>query len=206
MGIAADRLHGSIHGLKALHPNLAARPYRDYRPVWALVLLLGAVTAALLIYNIQTAYRYFGTTEQTRVGIAGLEEQIATERSRAQAARQEAERFDTQRLRARSEFVNARIAERAFSWSELLDDLEDVFPNDVRVIRLVPQQDPTGGFTIRMEGLAKKQGGMVTLIQNMLRSPKFERPFPDSEAVQEDGQVRFSLTAEYRPSLRGVAR
>lgn len=192
--------------MKALHPNLAARPYRDYRPVWAVVMALGAATLGLLIYNVQTAYRYFGTTEQTRARISRLEEQIATEKAHAHASRQEVERFDTRQLRARSEFVNARIAERAFSWSELLDDLENVFPNDVRMMRLTPQQNFEGRFTIRMEGLAKRQDGMVTLIQNMLKNPKFARPFPDGESSRPDGQVQFSVTAEYRPTLRGAAR
>ncbi|HVR41953.1 MAG TPA: PilN domain-containing protein [Thermoanaerobaculia bacterium] len=190
--------------MRPLHPNLASRPYRDYRPVWAVAIALGLATVVLLAYNLQTAYRYFATTRETRDEIARVEEQVAAERASAASARETASQFDTAELRARASFINARIAERAFSWSQLLDDLERVFPDEVRLRRLSPTSDPSGATIITMECLARSEDGMVGLLNNMLASPKFARPFPSSESVAEGGLVRFTLSAEYRPSPRGV--
>jgi Tfp pilus assembly protein PilN len=190
--------------VKALHPNLASRPYRDYRPVWTVVAVLAILSAALLAYNVQTAYRYFATTSDTRAEIAGLEASIAKERQAAAAAREQAARFDSPELRRRAEFVNARIAERAFSWNQLLDDLEAVFPPDVRLVRLSPTVEKTGDVTLIMQCLARNDDGMVDLIQNMFRSPKFIRPFPANQSSSPEGLHQFSISTQYRPSVPGV--
>ncbi|MGH9459291.1 MAG: PilN domain-containing protein [Thermoanaerobaculia bacterium] len=190
--------------MKVLHPNLAARPYRDYRPVWAVAALLAIATAALLVYNLQTAYRYFATTEETRREIARLEAEIEAERAASQAARQQIAQYDTGLLRARSAYINARIAERAFSWSQLLDDLEAVFPNDVRLTTLSPRPTREGHYVINMQAHAKSEDGMIELLNNLLASAEFDRPFPQSQLITETGTYRFSIAAEYRPQRRGI--
>lgn len=190
--------------MKVLHPNLASRPYRDYRPVWAVAAVLAVVSLALLAYNVQTAYRYFATTDQTRQEIARLEQEIEGERLKARTARQQIAQFDTGLLRARSGFINAQIAQRAFSWSQLLDDLEGVFPKEVRLTRLSPQPQGDGTYTITMDCLAKTEDGLIDLLNNMLASPEFARPFPNQQSVNDAGVHRFSVTAEYRPAPRGI--
>ncbi len=192
--------------MRALHPNLATHPYRDYRPVWAVAAALLLLTAALLAYNAQTAWRYFASTQETRAEIETLEREIANERERAAAARQAVARFDTATLQARSLFVNERIAERAFSWSALLDDLERVLPKDVRLTRLSPQPASSGGYAISMDCVAKSEDGMVDLIRNFFASPRFARPTPTAESVSAEGRYSFSLRVEYRPGTPEVRR
>jgi type IV pilus assembly protein PilN len=189
--------------VKVLHPNLATRPYRDYRPVWAVAAILFLAMAALLAYNVHTAWRYFATTQETRVEIETLEREIAKERERAAAARQALDRFDTASLQARSTFVNARIAERAFSWSGLLDDMESVLPNDVRLTSLAPDARGDGSYVISLTCISKSEDGMVDLIQNFFRHPEFGRPTPMSESVGREGQG-FAMRVEYRPAAAGV--
>ncbi|HUP66518.1 MAG TPA: PilN domain-containing protein [Thermoanaerobaculia bacterium] len=189
--------------MRALHPNLAARPYRNYGPVWLVVGLLALLTAALLVYNAHTAYRYFATTAETREEITRLENEIAAETNAARLARQQATQFNQAVLTQRSRYVNNQIAERAFSWSELLDDLERVLPADVRLARLSPQATERG-WLIQLDCLAKSEKGMIDLLQNMLGSPKFSLPTPRVEAVQPDGSHRFTLSVGYRPSPRGI--
>jgi type IV pilus assembly protein PilN len=190
--------------VKVLHPNLASRPYRDYRPVWALAAAVLLLTGALFAYNVQTAWRYFATTQETRAEIGALEEEIAKERARAADARQALEGYDTATLRKRSMFVNDRIAERAFSWSGLLDDLESVVPNDVRLVRLNPNPADTGGYVISMDCFAKTDEGMVDFIRALFANPKFARPTPTLESVAEGGTYRFSLNVHYQPAPREV--
>ncbi|MFN2240305.1 MAG: hypothetical protein ABR524_13025 [Thermoanaerobaculia bacterium] len=189
--------------MKALHPNLASRPYRDYRPVWTVVAVLAIFSVALLAYNAQTAYRYFATTSDTRAEIAEIEASIAKEREAIQIARQQAARFDSPQLRRRAEFVNTQIAQRAFSWNQLLDDLEAVFPPDVRLVRLSPSVERSGQVTLQMSCLARNDDGMVELIQNMFQSPKFVRPFPANQSSSR-GLHQFVISTQYRPAAWGV--
>ena len=48
--------------MKPIHLNLASRPYRDYRPVYAVVVVLSLLTAFLMLNNIETYYRYIRET------------------------------------------------------------------------------------------------------------------------------------------------
>ncbi len=192
--------------MRALHPNLATRPYRDYRPVWAVAGTIILLTAALLAYNAQTAWRYFATTQETRGEIEKLAQQIAKERERTASVRRAVAGFDTAALQDRSTFVNDRIAERAFSWSALLDDLESVMPNDVRLTRLTPKASRDGQYSITMDCVAKSENGLVDLIRRFFANPRFARPTPTSEAVSNEGRYRFTIHVEYNPDAPGVRR
>ena len=50
--------------MKPLHLNLASRPYRDYRPVYAAVVAMSLVTAFLMLNNVET---YSAVTSLLRV-------------------------------------------------------------------------------------------------------------------------------------------
>ena len=52
--------------MKPIHLNLAARPYRDYRPVYAAVVVMSLLAAFLMLNNVETYYRYIHETKATR--------------------------------------------------------------------------------------------------------------------------------------------
>ena len=110
--------------MKPIHLNLASRPYRDYRPVYAAVVALSLLTAFLLLNNVETYYRYARETQSTRAKIASLEAQAQKERELQQIAERRVANLNLARLDAQTTFVNAKLQERAFSWSVLLDQLE----------------------------------------------------------------------------------
>ena len=186
--------------MKPIHLNLAARPYRDYRPVYAVVVVLSLLTAFLMLNNIETYYRYTHETRNTRAKIASIEAQTAQERERDAAAQQRLKGLDLARLDAQTKFVNARLAQRAFSWSGLLDELESVLAEDVRLITIAPEFNEKGpiGLTLRFE--AKQANGMVETINRMNADPQFRNPFPSNERmIPETSGYAFDLTVEYHP-------
>ena len=124
--------------MKPLHLNLASRPYRDYRPVYAVVVVVSLLISFMLLNNIETGYRYARDTRTTREKIAAIEQQTSVEEDRTAQAQQRTRSFNVKVLSDQAQFVNARLAERAFSWSELLDRLERVLPDDVRIESISP--------------------------------------------------------------------
>ncbi len=112
--------------MKPIHLNLSARPYRDYRPVYAAVVVMSLLTAFLMLNNVETYYRYIHETRSTRAKIAAVSAQAVREKQNAQLAQQRLESIDVARLDAQTKFINAKLAERAFSWSALLDQLETI--------------------------------------------------------------------------------
>lgn len=184
--------------MKPIHLNLAARPYRDYRPVYAVVVVVSLITAFLMLNNIDTYYRYIHETRNTRTKIAEIERQTDAERQRADMTERRLGTLDLKLLNGQARFINAKLRERSFSWSVLLDELETILPRDVRILTIAPTVDATGVVSLALAFEAKSGDGMTTVLENMLRDPQFANPFPTSES-QANGIYSFGINAKFYP-------
>ena len=185
--------------MKPIHLNLASRPYRDYRPVYAVVVVLSLLTAFLMLNNVETYYRYHRETGTTREKIASIEAATAAERKKEQAAQQRLSSLDLARLDARAKFVNAKLYERAFSWSTLLDELESVLPADVRLLSIAPSIKPGEPVALDLRFESRSADGLEVTMERLGRDPQFNDPFPGSETRSETGTWTFSIDAKYLP-------
>jgi Tfp pilus assembly protein PilN len=186
--------------LKPLHLNLASQPYRDYRPVYAVVVLMSLLIAVLMLNNVDTYYRYKTETKSTRATIAKLQSQADQEKARATAADNQLRSFNLTALGDETHFINARLAERAFSWSELLDRLEDVLPQDVRINNIVPSFTPNQFVHLEMSFDAKTPDGMIATITNLQKNKQFANPFPHNETQGEKGYL-FTIGVDFKPTI-----
>lgn len=185
--------------MKAIHLNLAARPYRDERPFIAVVVAGSLLIAFLTLMNFDAWYRYRNETSNTRAKIATLETQADAERQRAAALNQRLRNVDVKRLALQTQFANARLAERAFSWSELLDHLEHVLPDYVRIESIAPSFKPDGMIGLTMQCVARDPDGLVKTMNQLNADPHFSNPFPNGEDHTDQG-YRFAIRVDYRPS------
>jgi len=192
--------------LKPIHLNLAARPYRDHRPLYAVVVVVSLLIAFLMLNNIDTYYRYVRETRTTRSDIAALEAEMEQERRRAEVSAAQMRQIDLPRLSQQTKFVNAQLAERAFSWSELLDRLESVVPADVRILSVAPTFLDNGLVSLSLSGEAKTADGMTSLLVRLQRSQHFANAFPDSEDRDPNAGFRFSMSVDFRPSIARVVK
>ena len=193
--------------MRPIHLNLASRPYRDYRPVYAVVAAMAVLTAFLALTNAQTYYRYKNETASTRAEIATAEVQARRERERTESVQHRLQGLDLVRLDAQTKYINERLAERSFSWSTLLDELETVLPRDVRIVSIAPSFAPSGPIGLTLQLQSKSAGGMIETINRMNADPQFDSPFPRSEILAE-GTYRFDMSVAYLPpgeAARGAA-
>lgn len=186
--------------MKPLHLNLASRPYRDYRPVYAVVVVASLLIAFMLLNNIETGYRYARDTRTTREKIANVEQQTRAEDDRAAQANQRIKSFNVKVLSDQAQFVNARLAERAFSWSELLDRLERVLPDDVRIESIAPSFAKNGMVHLSLDAYSKTDAGMVHTLDRFNHDARFANAFPTSSMKSPQG-YRFQLVVDYKPSI-----
>lgn len=189
--------------MKPIHLNLAARPYRDYRPVYAVVVVVSLLIAFLMLNNIDTYYRYVRDTKNTRNEIAAIEGQIRQEKNRTEAAMHQISTIDLTSLSKQSKFVNAQLAERAFSWSELLDRLEGVLPNTVRVTNIAPQFLDSGLVHLNLSCEGKSADSMLSTITRFQRDPQFANPFPNVQNETPAG-YQFGIGVDYKPTIARV--
>ncbi|MDX1583527.1 MAG: hypothetical protein R3338_08005, partial [Thermoanaerobaculia bacterium] len=194
------RRDGGLRRMKPLHLNLASRPWQNTRPFWITVAVAIIVISILLVNNAQAAWRYYMETEETRAEIAEIRSRAELESEHAERLQEQVESLDRHNLLTRVEFVNRQIAERAFSWSTLMDHLEKVLPNDVRLTSLRPTVDEDGPVSLAMTCVAKNQQAYVETIRRITADPHFRNPYPLSES-SDAGELRFTLRVTYQPSL-----
>ncbi|HEX8617388.1 MAG TPA: hypothetical protein VF911_07370 [Thermoanaerobaculia bacterium] len=185
--------------MKPIHLNLAARPYRDYRPVYAVVVVMSLLTAFLMLNNVETYYRYIHETRNTRAKIASVEAEAQRERENAAAVEERLKSIDVARLDAQTKFVNAKLSERAFSWSALLDQLETILADDVRLMSVTPSFSDEGAIELALNFESKSAEGMITTLNRMNADPHFQNAFPSTESATPEGQYHFTLAADYLP-------
>ncbi len=189
--------------MKPLHLNLASRPYRDYRPLYAVVVVASLIIFFLMLNNVETGYRYARETKTTRAKIADIERQTEAEQHQTAEARQRLRGVNIKLLAEQTQFVNARLAERAFSWSELLDRLERVLPDDVRIESVTPSFSKDGMVHLALLAVGKNGQSMVRTLDRLNRESRFTNAFPTAEEHMDNG-YRFGIGVDYRPSIARV--
>ena len=186
--------------MKPIHLNLASRPYRDYTPVNLVASTMFVAMLILAWFNFDTWLRYNVETRNTRAKIAELEAQHAREKDLEKSAQARLASVDLTFLDEQTRFVNAKLIERAFSWSALLDELESVLASDVRLVSITPAFGQDGSIDLTLAFESKSGNGMITTINRMHSDPQFQNPFPTNESVSPEGVYSFNLAVGYRPA------
>jgi hypothetical protein len=185
--------------VKPIHLNLAARPYQDKRLFVVTVIGVSLVIAALAYVNFDTYLRYRWQTQTTRAKIDQINAQAEQEQRHALVVAQQLKSIDVSKLSKQTSFINAQLAERAFSWSELLDRLEHVMADDVRITTISPSFQPDGVVHLELLTEAKTADGLVNMLNRFNADPHFANPFPKVEQ-NAGGTYRISFAVDYRPS------
>jgi|GEM_PF-4843882 len=130
------------------------------------------------------------------------------QRRRADQADAQLRTVNVTALDKQTRFINTQLAERAFSWSELLDKLERVIPENVRITTISPTFDETSGYVhLEIACEDKTGGGMVEMINRMMTATQFHNPFPRVETrmgVDPKSGYQFSLSVDFKPALSRV--
>lgn len=187
--------------------NLAARPFENLRPVvrtkW---LLLGL---GVLLWSL-AAVKYWdyaaGSSEETRTRLAEVNAEIASLNKDLNGAEATLRASALEERNPRMDFLNAKLGERAFPWSQLFEDLGRVQPRPVRLHRLTPKvedHDESGlpGYAqLSLDGSARNREVWYRFVDRMFEHPRFEAPRMISENLDE-GEVDFKLSVLYRLAL-----
>lgn len=188
-----------------LNINLATQPYEDARRFytqWATGLaVLALVTVALVTLAVSAARSSESVSRQAgqlHKQIAGLDE----EKAAAAAILNQPEHRET---RDRSRFLNALIARKTFSWSQVFADLEKLIPARVRVVSIRPEVTAANQLEIHMEAIGDSREKAVELVRRMEESQTFREPQVRAEKSEAQGAksgVQFEIVAVYVPPAR----
>jgi len=193
--------------MKALYmrplANLSSQPFRNRRLFWLAILLLFVVPAYFGLGAMGDLARRQAELDEFNAEIQRLEATVkpADKPSPANVTIS-AER--NLQLVAASEL----IARRAFSWSQLLDDIERNLPAGVRVLRVAVariqpnERDYAGGenesaATLNMTVIGKNGADVTTMINKFHESRRFKVSPISQKPVEGTEEIEFELKVEY---------
>jgi len=187
--------------------NLATHPYEDPRQFWT---RWGSGIGALALFTlllIGWTMRSWTDAGRDRHYIGELQEKIAKrdqERAEAQAF---LDMVSNRSTRDQSQFLNSLIRRKAFSWTRVFEDLEQVMPQNLHVVSLRPEFNEQNEMQLDMRVVGDNRLAAVELVQHMEGSKHFQGALLAQEAPSSDTGpgVTATVVSTYIPddSMRG---
>jgi type IV pilus assembly protein PilN len=186
--------------------NLASRPYQDegqfYRrwgTALGLMVLLTAILIAISIRHYQESRKNWASAREAETKLAELRKEEA-------AAKQILAQPQNRGTRDNSQFLNAAIQRKSFSWTRLMEDLEKIMPAGIRVVSITPVLDQHNRFVLKLDLEGRSREGAVELLRNMEKSKRFhdsqlldEKHVKDTQIKGQEG-VRSGILSSYVPA------
>ncbi|HXY13964.1 MAG TPA: PilN domain-containing protein [Terriglobales bacterium] len=188
--------------------NLATHPYEDSRRFW---LQWGGAMAALGLLTIALLYLTFIAwlgARKDRALISQYEQQIAErdkERADAQALMNLPQNANT---RDRSQFLNDLFYRKAFSWTRVFENLEDVMPPRVHVVSIHPELTNNNELAIKLVIAGDSRERALELVRKMEASKHFRQTEIQQETAEsansgnQGDTVKLDISAIYVPELQ----
>jgi type IV pilus assembly protein PilN len=190
--------------------NLASRPFVELGPLYLRLRLL-----ILLLAGLAVPLWLFTATEKRKASEAQARLTAVEQKTQALEAQREAFQAEMREpqnavVLSQSQFLNQLFASKAFSWTAVMMDLENVLPSGVQVLNIDPVIAKDGKVTIRLR-VSGAHERAVDLVRNLEHShrflaPRLARETAESnqngrpvEQVSAASNVNFDLLAEYNP-------
>jgi len=182
-----------------IRANLSTRPFYNERAVQLWLLVLALVVAAATLFNIGRAIRYSQTDTE-------LATQASRDETRAAELRTEATRLrgsvDLQQIELASteaRQANALIDRRTFSWTDLFNQFEATFPDNVRVTAVRPTIDEKGPLVLAIDVIARSVDDVDELIRNLEATGSFSNLLSVEEHFNNDRMLEATIEGHYAP-------
>jgi type IV pilus assembly protein PilN len=191
--------------------NLASRPFVELGPLYLrlrILIVLLAVVAVPLWLLLSTEKRRAAEAQARLDAVQQRTHALENQRQAFQSSMREPQNAA---VLSQSQFLNQLFAQKAFSWTAVMMDLENVLPSGVQVLNIDPVIAKDGKVTIRLRVSGAHDRG-VDLVRNLEHSHRFLAPRLARETAEnnQNGRqieqvntggtnVNFDLLAEYNP-------
>src|SRR4051794_12137559 len=151
--------------------NLATQPYQDVRRYllrWGVPLLLFALVSALFCWYTLNTWTH---SRDVNAQISRVNTEIKTldeERARAEALLAKPENRNTVE---QSRQLNQLIARKAFSWTSVFVQLENIMPSQLRVVQITPELTPQNQLELRLLVAGNNREQALELVRRLEKSP-----------------------------------
>ena len=192
--------------------NLASKPFIELRPLYARLRWLMAILLLIAI-----PLWFLLRVEQRKAAIANaklqaVEDSIHRLENQQRSYQALMRQPQNAAVLTQAAFLNQLFAEKAFSWTAVMMDLETVLPAGVQVMNIDPEIEKSGAVTIRLRVNGQRDRA-VDLVRNLEHSRRFLQPRLASESLETTTtgnqanfqsangptNVNFDVLAEFNP-------
>ena len=188
--------------------NLATRPFVELKPLYNRLRLVMAVLALVAIGLGAALYVLNRKDRSAEQQMDALEQQTQALQQERTQNETRMRRPENQAVLERAQFLNTVFAQKAFNWTSVMMDLEQVLPAGVQVTSIEPSMAADGVVSIQMRVNGPRDLG-VNLMRNLEHSKRFLQPrlVAESAQAQENGRtqvgvpggVEFNIVSGYNP-------
>jgi type IV pilus assembly protein PilN len=184
--------------------NLATHPYEDLRLFWMRWgSILGGLGALLLVLLFLISHGW-DQAHATQILIASGEQRVALLDGEKASAEATLSRPENRTTRDRSQFLNDLFERKAFSWTQVFEDLERIMPPRVHVVSIHPDMSPENQLQIKLIVAGDSPGRVLELVRKMEGSQHFRQTEIHVQTAMTNTQgsgdtVSFDISALYVP-------
>jgi len=179
--------------------NLASRPFQNNLLFYAGYGIAITGILAFTVFNGLTLVRHSRTVAELNGQLVEGRAALDELQSESVRLRKEIGSRNIPELSVKIQAANEVLLEREFSWTRLLNALEEALPYKVRLLELRPVVTPEG-VLIQARGIARDLENFWMLQQHLQDHAMFRRVYPTGYAKQPGGgEFIFTISFNYFP-------
>jgi Tfp pilus assembly protein PilN len=188
-----------------LRTNLSTRPFYNMRAVQVSLGAFGALVVIFTLFNAVELIRQ--GSRQRSLGAREVEAQAEATRLRGDAAqiRAQINPKELEMVAASAREANAIIDLRAFSWTQLLTELETTLPEGVRITTIQPHIDNEGRLIIGVGVQARRGSDLETFLDALETTGSFRDVLTTEEQTNMEGLIDAIVEGAYMPVRASAA-
>ncbi len=163
--------------------NLATRPFIELRPLFARLRLAMAALVVLAVLFGVALHLLSARASAAQAQMDALRSRTAVFEQERQSNEARMRQPQNMSVLERSQFLNALFAQKSFSWTAVMMDLETVLPAGVQVTSIDPSITKEGDVLIRLRVVGDRDRA-VQLVRNLESSHRFLAPRLSNESAQ----------------------
>jgi len=183
-----------------LRTNLSTRPFYNERALHGVLGVTAFIVAAVTIFNLTQIVLLTRRQSSLSSQANAAESRAAELRAQAVRTRQAVNAKELETISGAAREANTLIGQRLFSWTDLLNRLENTLPDNVRIMALRPSVAQSGTVKVTMTVNAQSVDDIEQFMANLEQTTAFSEVYPLDDEPAEDGGVRASLEGIYAPA------
>lgn len=195
--------------MRPVELNLASRPFRNNTLVWLGYIGLLTVAVGFTYWNVSSFRHYRQELAELDREQGNIDQEQSDLVERHRKILHGVKKFDRVAIGRRTSKANEVIDWKAFSWTRLFNRLEEVLPNNIKMMSVRPifhdskdeveGADPRRSMPVTVEGLARDWDAFFELETNLIKHESFGRLEPRNIKTMDNGERSFSIQFRYYP-------